>query len=85
MIGGTSLGAMDSHPRRECKEPNGGLWDPLWWSETTTKVVVVGGLSVQQGTALPCSPLWMAVGPRDKITKLWGRWDLEGEVLGYKS
>ena len=29
VIGGTKMGTIESHQPRECKEPNGGLWDPL--------------------------------------------------------
>ena len=41
MIGGTSLLEIDRGPAGELKEPRGGLWGPLWWPETTTKVAVV--------------------------------------------
>ena len=51
-------------------EPKTLVWGPLWWPQTTTKVVVVTVVSDVQSRGLPCSPLLRVVGPTDKITKI---------------
>ena len=60
-------------------------WGPLVWMENHHQVVVVGlGLLMQMG-AQPCSPLWVAVGPSNKITKMNRSWDFKDELVDYKT
>ena len=59
------------------KGPRSGPVEPLWWPETTTKVVVMVVRSAAQGNTLPCSLLWVKVGPSVKFAKMKQRWDFQ--------
>ena len=69
MIGGTTLGEMDSHPPREFKEPRCEPWGPLWRAAATTKVVVLAWLSAAAGEGSPLQVTLGESGPHRKNGK----------------
>ena len=51
---GQTKGQIMNPGRRGLGKPKSGVWDPLGWPQTTTKVVVVRWDTDEQGRWLPC-------------------------------
>ena len=56
---------------------------PLRWSETTTKVVVVGMYLLMQQGYPPCKCVWGCVGPRGKIPKMKQLMDTKDQLVDF--